>query len=81
MARKSAKAQSDKVIEMPAMPAEPDPGVAMDGQGDVAVEVPTFTLRADRRRDLLALVAIRDLCDVPETVIRAFEQYEERYMR
>jgi hypothetical protein len=52
-------------------------------------EVPTYTLRADRRQDLLALIAVVALVhqEVPKSVaefdqkLREFELYEEKHRR
>lgn len=49
-------------VEVPEVQPDPDP-------------VPTYTLRADRRIDIQALVLI----GAPESVIREFELYEERH--
>ncbi|KKK48883.1 hypothetical protein LCGC14_3140650 [marine sediment metagenome] len=52
---------------------------------------PTYTLRADRRFDLLAMVTIVSLAEAGEApaekiaalkaTLREFELYEEKYMR
>lgn len=54
-----------------------------------APEVPTFTLRADRRFDVLAMVTVAALAraggspraEEIEQTLRAFEMYEERCLR
>ncbi len=55
------------------------------------VEVPTYTLRADRRFDILAMVTIVSMAEAGEAPaeklaelrakMREFELYEEKYLR
>ncbi len=73
---KGQKAKVEEVAIETAVPAVPETGAEAPVQAEAC---PTYTLRADRRVDLLAMLLIRDV--VPEEVVRAFEFYEEKHLR
>jgi len=72
---KEQKAKVEEAtVAAPAPVEAPAPVVVIEFQPDPD-PVPTYTLRADRRIDLLALT----VSSAPESVIREFELYEERH--
>ena len=86
-----AARKKEKIVEIPVVEVEPRMDTDAHGSGGQAEACPTYTLSADSRFDVLALIGVlrvaREWGAYPEKiaelerVVREFELYEEKWRR